>query len=137
MIKEFKTFIMRGSVVDLAVGVVIGAAFTGVVTSVVQGFITPLVSFVISLITGNSDGTFSGMKIRLGQTDLFLDFDLLVNALLAFLITAFVLFFIVKGINHLKSLGKKEEDEKEAEKPSAEETYLKEIRDLLAKQDKK
>lgn len=138
MLKEFKEFIMRGSVVDLAVGVVIGAAFTAIVNSLVKGFITPLVGWVISFIPGASkNGEFTGMKINLPGTKLFLDFDLIINAIIAFIITAFVLFLIVKAVNKLRSFGVKKEEEEEVEEISAEETYLKEIRDLLAEQNKK
>lgn len=138
MLKEFKEFIMRGSVVDLAVGVVIGAAFTAIVNSLVEGFITPLVGWVISFIPGASkNGEFTGMKINLPGTKLFLDFDLIINAIIAFIITAFVLFLIVKAVNKLRSFGVKKEEEEEVEEISAEETYLKEIRDLLAEQNKK
>lgn len=136
MIKEFKEFIMRGSVVDMAVGIVIGAAFTAVVTSVVQGIITPLVGFVISFIPGASkDGKFSGMQIRLGDTGLKMNFDGLVTALISFIVTAFVLFLIVKGINKMRAASQKEV-EKEVEEAAipAEEAYLKEIRDLLKAQ---
>lgn len=55
MIKEFKEFIMRGDVLDLAVGVVIGSAFTSIVNQVVQGLITPLVGWIVAMITGTSD----------------------------------------------------------------------------------
>ncbi|MGX7200262.1 large conductance mechanosensitive channel protein MscL [Enterococcus nangangensis] len=140
MVKEFKEFIMRGSVVDMSVGIVIGAAFTAVVNSVVAGLITPIVGFVISLIPGASkDGKFSGMQVKLGNTDLVLNFDDLVSAIIAFIVTAFVLFMIVKGINKMRSLGKKaeaEEAEEEAAALSASEEYLKEIRDLLLAQQK-
>lgn len=138
MLKEFKEFIMRGSVLDLAVGVVIGAAFTNVVNSVVEGLITPLVSFIISLITGSKDGKFTGMQIPLGNTKLVLNFDLLVTALISFIITAFVLFMIIKAVNKLRTLGpKKEVEEEAAPVPTAEEVYLKEIRDLLQAQNEK
>lgn len=138
MLKEFKEFIMRGSVVDLAVGVVIGAAFTAIVNSLVEGFITPLVSWVISFVPGASkNGKFSGMQIHIPKTQLVLNFDPIVTALISFIITAFVLFFIVKAMNKLRSFGVKKEEEEEVAEISAEETYLKEIRDLLAEQNKK
>lgn len=139
MLKEFKEFIMRGNVLDLAVGVVIGAAFTAVVDSIVKGLITPLVGFVISLVTGSKDGKFTGMKVSLGNTDLVFDFDLVVSALISFIITAFVLFMIIKAVNKLRSLGHKKEAEEEeaAPEPTVEETYLKEIRDLLQAQAEK
>lgn len=138
MLKEFKEFMMRGSVIDMSVGIVIGAAFTAVINSVVQGIITPLVGFVIFLIPGASkDGKFSGMQIRLGHTDLKMDFDGLVTALIAFVVTAFVLFMIVKAINKMRALSDrkaKEEVAEEIAEASAEENYLKEIRDLLKAQ---
>lgn len=136
MWKEFKEFLMRGNVIDLAVGVVIGGAFTKVVTSIVEGFITPLVAFVMALVTGNTAGEISGMKIPLGNTKIVLDFDLIINAIIAFVITGFVLFLIIKGVNKLQSLKKQEEVAEEEAAIPATEIYLKEIRDLLEKQGK-
>lgn len=132
MIKEFKDFIMRGSVLDLAVGVVIGSAFTAIVSKVVEGLITPLISliFVLTINKQSADDalgslvfSFKGVEFRFGDV---------ISAIVTFLITAFVLFLIVKAANKFKNKNQEEEPEKPAT-PTAEE-YLKQIRDLLAAQ---
>ncbi|MCI1903974.1 MAG: large conductance mechanosensitive channel protein MscL [Enterococcaceae bacterium] len=130
MIKEFKEFIMRGNVIDMAVGIVIGAAFTAVVTGVVSGIITPIVNLIIALATGSTKGEFDGLNVRFHGVEF--KFGDVVTALLSFLITAFVLFLIVKGTNKLKDMAAK----KKAEEPAAapEITLLEDIRDLLEKQ---
>lgn len=88
-ISEFKTFIMRGNVLDMAVGVVIGSAFTAIVTSVVENLLTPM----IALILGKTD--FSGITV--GPFGI----GAVINAIVTFLITAFVVFWIVKAVNRL------------------------------------
>lgn len=134
MIKEFKEFIMRGSVLDLAVGVVIGSAFTAIVTQVVNSLITPLISLIFVLTTGKASANealgvlvfkVKGVPFQIGNV---------ISALITFLITAFVLFLIIKGVNTWKNLHKKEETEKEEEAILTIETYLEQIRDLLAAQ---
>ncbi|SJZ61773.1 large conductance mechanosensitive channel [Pilibacter termitis] len=128
MIKEFKEFIMRGNVVDLAIGVVIGGAFTAIVKSIVDGLITPLVALVIKAFTGSKDTNFTGLNVKINGIDF--NFGSVVSAILTFLITGIVLFFIVKSINKLKALSSKEEEE--ATLARNELDYLEEIRDLLA-----
>ena len=115
-ISEFKTFIMRGNVLDMAVGVVIGSAFTAIVTSVVENLLTP----IIALIMGETD--FSGIVI--GPFGI----GAVINAIITFLITAFVVFWIVKVVNRLAP---KKEEEPEAPKAPTTEELLIEIRDLL------
>ena len=88
-ISEFKTFMMRGNVLDMAVGVVIGSAFTAIVTSVVENLLTP----VIALILGKTD--FSSIVV--GPFGI----GAVINAIVTFLITAFVVFWIVKAVNRL------------------------------------
>lgn len=129
MIKEFKEFIMRGDVLDLAVGVVIGSAFTSIVNQVVQGLITPLIGWFVAMITGTSDleGAWSPTK---GVT---FAFGNVISAIITFLITGFVLFLVVKAANRAKNLRSKEEQVEVEETPTAED-YLSDIRDLLAKQ---
>ena len=132
MIKEFKNFIMRGSVLDLAVGVVIGSAFTAIVSKVVDGLITPLISliFVVTIHKQNADDalgslvfTFKGVSFKFGDV---------ISAIVTFLITAFVLFLIVKAANKFQN--KTKEDEPEKSKAPTTEDYLEQIRDLLAAQ---
>jgi len=119
---EFKTFILKGNVVDLAVGVVIGAAFGKVVESVVKDLITPLIGFL----GGQPD--FSAVK--LGP----LGFGSFVNATIAFLILAAVVFFlVVKPMNYLVALTRRKAEEKPAEPTPLPDDVklLMEIRDLL------
>ena len=107
---------MRGNVLDMAVGVVIGSAFTAIVTSVVENLLTP----IIALIMGKAD--FSGITV--GPFGI----GAVINAIVTFLITAFVVFWIVKVVNRLAP--KKEEAPEEPKGPTTEE-LLTEIRDLL------
>jgi len=99
MLNEFKTFIARGNVLDLAVGVVIGAAFTAIVTSLVDDLINPL----IGLIIGGID--FSGLSVGVGDAQFM--YGNFINAIIKFLIVAWVIFLIVKGVNRM--MPKKEE----------------------------
>lgn len=132
MIKEFKEFIVQGNALDLAIGVVIGGAFSSIVSALVEGFITPLVEFAIALITGSKTGEISGLSVTL-RKGIVLDFNMIVSAIITFFITMFVVFLIVKAMNKARSLGKKQEEEEEvAEELAAAEVYLREIRDLLA-----
>lgn len=118
---EFKTFIMRGNVLDLAVGVVIGSAFTSIVNSLVADIITPI---IVSL-TGQVDLT--GLSLPIGNT--ILTYGNFLQAIINFLLVAFALFLMIKFVNRFKR--KKPEVEVEAKIPATEQ-YLKEIRDLLA-----
>lgn len=133
MIKEFKEFIMRGDVLDLAVGVVIGSAFTSIVNQIVQGLITPFVGWVVAMITGTSDleGALSILdwSPTKGVTFAFGD---VISAIITFIITGFILFLVVKAANHAKSLRSTKEEAAPAS-PTAED-YLSDIRDLLAQQ---
>jgi large conductance mechanosensitive channel len=99
MLDEFKTFIARGNVLDLAVGVVIGAAFTAIVTSLVGDIINPL----IGLIAGGVD--FSGLSVGVGDAQFM--YGNFINAVIKFLIVAWVVFLIVKAVNRI--MPKKEE----------------------------
>lgn len=124
MIKEFKEFIMRGNVIELAVGIVMGAAFTAIVTALVEHIITP----IIAAVTGNAD--VSGLAVQIGTAEL--TYGYFLQAVIDFLLIALVLFLMIKFINKL-SRQKAEEEEVEVEAPTAE-SYLEEIRDLLAQQ---
>lgn len=126
-IKEFKEFIARGNVIDLAVGVVIGSAFTDVVTSVTQNFINPIVDGVSQLI-----GFKSGLVLKIGT----FSFGVggIMNAIIQFLITAYCVFIIVKVTN--KFFKKQETKKEKKEVKSADIIILEEIRDLL-KENKK
>ena len=129
-VKEFKEFAMRGSVVDLAIGVVIGAAFGKIVTSMVDDLIMPIIGFI----TGGID--FSEMKYILKDADpinevaaVSINFGNFINTVVQFIIIAFVIFLVIKGINSLKR--KQIVEEAAAPIPTKEEVLLTEIRDLL------
>lgn len=125
MLKEFKEFIARGNVMDLAVGVIIGAAFTAIVKSLVSNLINPL----IGIFLGKID--LSNLVFSIGSA--YFRYGSFLNEVINFLIIAFVVFLMVKGIN--KVMPKKEE-EAVKEGPSKEEEYLGQIVELLKKQDK-
>jgi large conductance mechanosensitive channel len=122
---EFKAFAMKGNVIDLAVAVVIGAAFGKIVSSLVDNIITPL----IGLLMGGVD--FSGLSYTVG--DAVVTYGMFVQAIIDFVIVAFVIFLVIKGINKAQSYSQEEEpsaEEKPAE-PSEEVKLLREIRDNL------
>ncbi|EGO7756790.1 large conductance mechanosensitive channel protein MscL [Enterococcus faecalis] len=133
MIKEFKEFLMRGSVLDLAIGVVMGSAFTAIVNKVVEGLITPLISlvFVTFMDTKSADDAFGGLVVPINGVKF--DFGAVISAIVTFIITAFVLFMIVKLVNRLKEVSTSQKVEEEEEAKESVEDYLEQIRDLLSK----
>jgi len=128
MVQEFKTFISRGNVLDLAVGVIIGAAFGKIVTSVINDLIMPPLGLLIGGVN------FTDLKLVIGgEADklVTVNYGNLIQVIFEFLVIAFVIFLVIKGFNHMK---KKEEAAPAAPPaPSASETLLTEIRDLLKK----
>ena len=140
--EEFKQFAMRGNVLDMAIGVVIGAAFGKITTSIVNDIIMPL----ISMITGGLD--FSAWKwvlkdavMEAGEVvtpEVAVNFGNLISVILDFIIVAFAMFLVVKGMNKLSALKKKEEEEPAPEEPKGptQEELLSEILDELKKQSK-
>jgi large conductance mechanosensitive channel len=120
--EEFKKFIMRGNVVDLAVGLVIGAAFTTIVNSLVADMFMP----VVGLLTGGFD--VSGQSITLYK-DAALRWGKFLQSIINFIIIAFCLFLVVKGMNRLKEKGWMEKPP--PPEPTSTEKLLAEIRDLL------
>ncbi len=138
---EFKEFIKRGNVMDMAVGVVIGAAFSAIVTSIVNDIIMPLVSLATGgidftnwfvALDGNKYETLEAAQTAGAAT---LNYGNLISVVINFIIVALCIFFVVKAMNKFK---KKEEPKKE-EKPEkpADVKLLEEIRDLLKKSNKK
>ncbi len=126
--KEFKEFIAKGNVMTMAVGIIIGGAFTAIINSLVADVIGP----IIGLIIGGKD--FSAMSFGIGDAQIM--YGNFINAVITFLLTAIVLFFIVRAFNKFEELKKKEEPEEEAPaepEPSDEAKLLIEIRDLLKK----
>ena len=137
MLKEFKEFIAKGNVMDMAVGIIIGAAFTAIVKSLVGDVIMP----VVGVFTSGVD--FSNLFLALdGQAyeslaeaqelgAAVITYGAFINALVNFLIVAFVVFLLVKGVNSIKR--KEEEAPSAPPKPTKSEVLLEEIRDALAK----
>lgn len=122
MIKEFKEFIMRGNVLDLAVGVIIGAAFSAIVNSLVEDIITPII------VSMTSQASVSELAVKIGNATL--TYGNFIQAIIDFVIIAFILFMIIKAANKVSRKTPDAEPE-EVEIPAAEQ-YLMEIRDLLA-----
>ena len=130
MLKGFKEFISRGNVVELAVGVIIGAAFKNIVDALVDGIINPLIAAVI----GKPDFS-DAFILTLNGTDV--KFGLLITAVINFLHMAFAIYFcIVVPMNALNARRKKAEDEAPEAEVSDEVKLLTEIRDALAKGDR-
>jgi len=132
---EFKTFAMKGNVIDLAIGVVIGAAFGKIVTSLVNDIIMPPIGKVLggvdfsNLFVTLGDGTYDSLAAAQEAGAATLNYGLFINTVLNFLIVGFAIFILIKQINKLK---KKEEDAPSTPpKPTREEELLTEIRDLL------
>ncbi|MED0868026.1 large conductance mechanosensitive channel protein MscL [Bacillus spizizenii] len=127
MWNEFKAFAMRGNIVDLAIGVVIGGAFGKIVTSLVNDIIMPLVG----LLLGGLD--FSGLSFTF--VDAVVKYGSFIQTIVNFLIISFSIFIVIRILNGLRR--KKEAEEEAAEEaPDAQEELLKEIRDLLKQQTK-
>lgn len=121
MLKEFKKFIMRGNIVDLAVAVVIGAAFTAIVNSLVADIITPaILNPVMSFLKVKDLENVMWHNIKYGK---------FIASVINFVIVGFVLFIIVRTMNKIQH--KEDEKKKEDPKPTKEEALLTEIRDLL------
>ena len=124
LIKEFKEFAMRGNVMDMAVGVIIGAAFGKIVSSLVDDVLMPLVGMVV----GKVD--FSALSAKVGEAELF--YGRFIQNIVDFLIVAFCIFLVLKGINKMSNLKKKEEEAAPAAPAGpTQEELLAEIRDLL------
>lgn len=102
-LEEFKKFALRGNVMDMAVGIIVGAAFTAIVTSLVDDLLSPLLGLLVRV-------NFSDLKVSvLGATFAYGNF---IMAVINFLLVAFVLFLIIRAMNRISSLGKKEEEAK-------------------------
>ena len=133
-IKDFKEFAIKGNAVQLAVGVIIGSAFGKIVSSIVDDIIMPPLGWLI----GGVD--FTDLKIKLPQNPLNPDVQVTINygnfiqATIVFIIVAFCVFLLVKGMAALARSNKEEEKPKAAPAPSKEEVLLTDIRDLLREQ---
>lgn len=131
MFSEFKNFISKGNVIDLAVGVIIGSAFGSIVTSLVNDIFMPVLGLIIGKVN------FTGLKFVIVPADgekaeVAVLYGSFIQNVINFLIMAFVIFLMVKAISNLKKEKKEETEEKKEEpKISAEEKLLTEIRDIL------
>ncbi|WP_458628348.1 large conductance mechanosensitive channel protein MscL [Winogradskyella sp. PC D3.3] len=133
MLKEFKEFAMKGNLIDIAVGFVMGAAFKEVVTAFTGGIVSPLIGMIF-------DSDFKALRYQLKEGtlndagemvgDVFLEYGTFLTNVIDFIIVAFVMFLVVKGVNNMK---KKEEPAPEAPAGPTELDLLKEIRDSLKK----
>ena len=132
MVNEFKEFISRGNVMDLAVGVIVGGAFSSIVTSLVNNILMP----IVGLLLGGKN--FSGLSITI--KDARIAYGAFIQSVIDFLIVAACIFAVVKFVNKLSDTAKKkmakEEEKKEEAKKAEDIALLEEIRDLLKKQNK-
>ena len=126
-LQEFKDFAMRGNVMDLAVGVIIGGAFSAITTSLIDDIIMPLIGIFVS------EASFADLSVTVGNA--VITYGNFIQAVLNFVIMAFIVFCMVKGINRL-SRKKEETPPPPPPEPSNEEKLLTEIRDLLKAQQK-
>ena len=125
IIDEFKEFAMKGNVVDLAVGVIMGAAFAPIVATLVDNIVMPPIGYLLAGID------FSSLAVSIPTPTgdpVLMKYGLFLNALIKFMITAFAIFLLIKAINHMKKPAVVAPPP-----PTPTEVYLKEIRDLLAK----
>lgn len=142
MLKEFRDFIARGNVMDMAVGIIMGAAFTAIVNSMVGDLVMPVIGMLTSgvdfadkfiALDGNS---YASLKAAQDAGVATITYGVFINAVINFLIISFVVFMLVKNVNRIKEMAIREEAAKaEAEPPApaADIALLTEIRDLLKK----
>ncbi len=115
--KEFKEFITRGNVLDMAVGIIVGGAFTAIVNSLVKNILTPLINWIPGA-DGTSalqvvlrDAVYAEDNVTVIKEALVIDFGAVISAIITFLITAFVLFLIIKTVNHIHAKSEKIKEE--------------------------
>lgn len=135
MLKEFKEFAMRGNVVDMAVGIIIGAAFGKIVSSFVADIIMPLVGLIVGgvdfsdIYLNLSGGDYPSLEAAKEAGAVTVNIGVFINTVLDFVIVAFAIFIAIKAMNKMKR--KEEEAPKEPPPPPKNEVLLEEIRDLL------
>lgn len=141
MLKEFKEFAVKGNVMDMAVGIIIGAAFTTIVKALVDGIIMPIVGHFTGgvdfteIFTVLGEGDYATLAAAEEAGAAVVKWGVFINAVIAFLIVAWILFILIRSLNKAKAAMEKPEEEA-AEEPAGptQEELLGEIRDLLAKQ---
>ncbi|MFV0302116.1 MAG: large conductance mechanosensitive channel protein MscL [Paracoccus sp. (in: a-proteobacteria)] len=140
MIQEFKDFIAKGNVMDMAVGIIIGAAFTAIVTSLVGDLINPIIGIITGgtdfsskyfVLSGNAPEGAGLQAARDAGANVFA-YGSFISAVINFLIIAWVVFLLVKGVNRIKDAAMKKEVVEEAPAGPTQEELLAQIRDLLA-----
>ncbi|MDE3079140.1 MAG: large conductance mechanosensitive channel protein MscL [Paracoccaceae bacterium] len=140
MLKEFRDFISRGNVMDMAVGIIVGAAFTAIVTSLVKDLINPIIGLFLGgmdfsslyVVLSGKVPEGASLKDALGTGAAVFAYGSFLSAVINFLIIAFVVFLLVKSVNAVKdAASKKAEPAPEAPKGPSQEDLLAEIRDLL------
>ena len=138
MLKEFKEFALKGNVLDLAIGIIIGAAFTAIVSSLVDDIIMPPIGLLLGgvdfsqiFVVLKGDGSYNTVAQAKEAGAVTWNIGLFINAVIKFLIVAFAVFLLVKAINKL--VRKQEQKKPEAPPPAEEVVLLREIRDLLAR----
>lgn len=141
MLKEFKEFAVKGNMIDMAVGIVIGAAFSGIISSLVDDVIMPPIGLLLGnvdfselfiiLKEGATSGPYATIALAKEAGAVTWNLGLFINAIIKFLIVAFALFMVVKGINRMKR--EEEAAPKAPPAPPKNEVLLEEIRDLLKK----
>ncbi len=123
MLDEFKAFVMRGNIIDMAIGVIIGGAFSSLVTSLLDNIVSPILGFF-------NYGGFKGLSFTLWRAEI--RYGAFLNDIINFIIMATVVFVMIKIVTMLmNAVHKKEEKQEEPPKPTKEEELLTEIRDLL------
>ena len=134
MLKEFREFIMRGNVIDLAVALIIGAAFGAIVSSLVNDILMPVVGYALGginfsdmfiVLGGGSYPTLAAAKAAGAAT---INYGVFINTIITFLVVALAMFFLVKSVNAMK---RKQAEAPAAPAPTKEEQLLTEIRDVL------
>lgn len=137
MLQEFRAFISRGNAIDMAVGIIVGAAFTAIVTSLVNDILMPPLGLILGGIDFSnffislSGGDYPTLKAAQDAGAATLNYGLFINAVIRFLIVAFAVFLLVKQVNKLPGLGKKPAEPAAPPAPPRSEVLLAEIRDLL------
>lgn len=127
---EFKTFISRGNVMDMAVGVIMGSAFTAIVNALVNNILTPLLGIILNGVN------FSELSIKVGSAEI--QYGMFIQAVINFLLISLVIFCLVKALNKIREKAVKKQEAEEAAEDKAQTTtveLLEQIRDLLSKQD--
>ncbi|MFV0474405.1 MAG: large conductance mechanosensitive channel protein MscL [Pikeienuella sp.] len=138
MLKEFQEFAMKGNVLDMAVGIIIGAAFTTIVTALVDGIFMPIVGFFTGgvdfteVFTVLGDGEYASLAAAEAAGAAVIKWGVFLNAVIAFLIVAWILFLLVRSMNRAKDALMKKEEAPEAPAGPTQEELLGQIRDLLA-----